>query len=168
MGIRPIPSFAFLSLSLSLCVSSSKLIPPSFIVTRNVHVFLSRRKRRVEVGGKRGVRKSVSVGVCSNALATRSRLSKRTESHSREHLWSLPASLLFFFTLLRLPSSLSRSLSLSLATIPVASVLLLTCSVTYGSSADRSGSTVALKGLAQFSSRGSTRLEGPSHAKWAK
>lgn len=112
MGIRPIPSFAILSLSLSLCVSSSKLIPPSFIVTRNVHVFLSRRKRRAEVGGKRGVRKSVSVGVCSNALATRSRLSKRTESHSREHLWSLPASLLFFFTLLRLPPSLSRSLSL--------------------------------------------------------
>lgn len=35
-------------------------------------------------------------GVCSNALATRSRLSKRTETHSRKHLWSLRLLLLFF------------------------------------------------------------------------
>ena len=106
---------------------------------------VSRRRRRE--AKKRGVRKSVSVGVCSNALATRSRLSKRTESHSREHLWSLPASLLFFFALLRLPLSLSPSLSLPRLRSRWPSVLLLTCSLTYGSSADRWGSTGRFKGI---------------------
>lgn len=38
---------------------------------------------------QRSVRKFISVVVCFNALATRPQLSKRTESHSREHLWSL-------------------------------------------------------------------------------
>lgn len=94
---------------------------------------------------------SVSVGVCSNALATRSRLSKRTESHSREHLWSLPASLLFFFYP---PPSSSLSPPapppLSFSSSPRSrwpSVLSLTCSLTYGSSADRSGSTGLFKGI---------------------
>lgn len=100
-----------LSLSLRFSVEIDLPIFHAYVRMENV----SRRRRRE--AKKRGVRKSVSVGVCSNALATRSRLSKRTESHSREHLWSLPASLLFFFTLLRLP--LSPSLSSSL-TIPVA------------------------------------------------
>lgn len=130
-----------LSLSLRFSVEIDLPIFHAYVRMENV----SRRRRRE--AKKRGVRKSVSVGVCSNALATRSRLSKRTESHSREHLWSLPASLLFFFTLLRLPLSLSPSLSLPRLRSRWPSVLLLTCSLTYGSSADRWGSTGRFKGI---------------------
>lgn len=155
MGIQPTDAFLF-SLSLRFSVEINLPIFHAYVRMENV----SRRRRRE--AKKRGVRKSVSVGVCSNALATRSRLSKRTESHSREHLWSLPASLLFFFTLLRLPLSLSPPLSLFLAYDPggprfcYLPVLLLT--------AHRpivGDPRPALKGLAQFSTRDSTRLDGP-------
>lgn len=57
---------------------------PRFIVLRGLEWEEGIHRRR-----QYGVRKFALVGVCSNALATGLRLSKRTETHSREHLWSL-------------------------------------------------------------------------------
>lgn len=140
-------------LSLSLSRFSVEINLPIFHAYVRMENVSRRRRREAK---KRGVRKSVSVGVCSNALATRSRLSKRTESHSREHLWSLPASLLFFFTLLRLPLSLFLAYDPGGPRFCYLPVLLLT--------AHRpivGDPRAALKGLAQFSTRDSTRLDGP-------
>lgn len=99
-----------------------------------------------------------SVGVCSNALATGLRLSKRTETHSREHLWSL---WLCCFcsssrSLLLAPSHAHRRRWPPLFYLPV---VLLTPRWPITLLRTRAG--VALKGLAQFSTAMSDGLKSP-------
>lgn len=108
----------------------------------NGSAFLSRRKGSEEESVEEALESR-----CRSVFAlTRWRLvhgypNERKATHG-EHLWSLPASLLFFFTLLRLPLTLSLSLPRynpggpQFCYLPV---LLLT--------ADRSGSTGRFKGI---------------------
>lgn len=157
--------------TIPLQVSSSKLISPTIIPSQSFYHYrkyiqdvytcmdekrangsasLSRRERE-EVWKERGVRKCR----CRSVFAlTRWRLvhgypNERKATHEST-CGACPPRFCSFFTLLRLPLSLPRPPLLSLSSSPRPrwpSVLSLTCSLTYGSSADRSRSTGLFKGI---------------------